>query len=427
MAMLNKRFLASLGSLILASGLVWLWQWVDYRSYVQAEREADHRYGNVILAGAEGALHRQCQFRGPDLELLNNTLEDVRTRVGATFIGIFRADGNPYVTAGKAADKFQCCVTSRTRKFRFPAKRTNCTRMNGKNPGVSNHGCAGCGLPDSSLEIRLEYPAGRLEERIARARFRFLVVSGALTLAFSSLFLFYLSRLRSADLRAELAATAEQIRSLEFLSRLGAGLAHETKNPLGSVRGFAELMLQKKLQEEDMREAATRIMDETDRIVARLDEFMLLSRPSRPSMATFNLEEMLEDLTGLIRLELAGKEAHLELRGKAGQVSADQEQVRRLFMNLLVNASESLDKGGRIDVVLHRDETGIRVVVEDNGTGVPEEIRETLFEPYVTGRPGGTGLGLAIARRIAAEHGWAIRYEPRKEGGTRIIVEVAAT
>jgi len=418
--MLNQRFMATLGTLILATGLVWLWQWYDYRAYVRAEQEDDQRYGDVILAGAAGAMHRQCRFRTPDLELLNNTLEDGRARVEATYLGIFQADGKPYVTAGKSADG----VTRRVRKFSFPAVHGNCRLKTGEKSDGIKPGCAGCTLPGGTMEIRLEYPADRLEKRIDRAWFRFLAVGGAFTLAFGSLFLFFQSRMRAADLHARLAAKTEQVRSLEFLGRLGAGLAHETKNPLGSVRGFAELLLRKELTGEDVREAAGRIVDETDRIVTRLDEFMLLSRPVRPRMAVFPLKDLLEDLAGLVRLELAGKEARLEVKGDGVVVKADREQVRRLFMNLLVNAAEAVDQGGRIEVEIHGDEERkVRVVVEDDGVGIPEALRDTMFEPYVTGKAEGTGLGLAIARRIAAEHGWQIRYEPGRNKGTRIIVE----
>ncbi|MBN2491583.1 MAG: HAMP domain-containing histidine kinase [Planctomycetes bacterium] len=424
--MLQKRYLAPLAFLVAATGLVWLWQWLDYRSFVRAELEADSRYGEVILAGADGAMHRQCRRRALDLESLQSTLEDVRSRVGATYLALLRANGETFAAAG--TPEAGAPLTQRTRLFRFPEGSPG-------GPGPGRGGlhrgdvdtlCADCPLPGDLLELRLEYPADRLDSRIAAARRRFLAVGGALTLAFASLFLFYRGRLRAAELRAELAAAAEKVRSLEFLGRLGAGLAHETRNPLGAVRGFAEMLARGNVKPEEVQEAAARIVDETDRIVARLDEFMLLSRPSRPNKAEFDLKELLEDLAGLIRLELAPRNAALAVTGDAVRVTADREQVRRLFMNLLVNAADALGEDGRIEVALDAAGPGARVMVTDNGCGVPESIRATLFEPYVTAKAGGTGLGLAIARRIAAEHGWRIRYEPGSPHGTRIVVEVPA-
>lgn len=415
----NTRAIAPLILLVLCTTAVWVWQWLDYRSFVKAEQEVDQRYGDVILAGAEGAMHRQCRRRFPDAAALSATLEDVRTRVGATYLGLRHRDGRAWVEVGEAATGGSD-VTRRDRVFRVPA---HPGRRGAAPASAADDPCANCPLPGASLEIRLEYPADRLQGRIRRGRVRLFAVGGALTLAFLSLFLFSRGRLRAAALRIDLAAADEKVRSLEFLRRLGAGLAHETKNPLGAVRGFAELLANRELSGDEAPEAAARIVDETDRIVARLDEFMLLSRPARPDKSEVALKDMLEDLAGLVRLELRGRHATLEVRGDPVHVAADQEQVRRLFMNLLVNAAEAVGEGGAVTVEVCHTETGVRIIVADDGVGVPEGLRETLFEPYVTGKPGGTGLGLAIARRIAVEHGWSMRYEPRSGGGTRILVE----
>lgn len=418
--MANTRTIAPLVLLILCTAAVWTWQWFDYRGFVKAEQEADRRYGDVILAGAEGAMHRQCRRRFPDNKALAATLEDVRGRVGATYLGLRHPDGRAWVEVGELAVDGMA-VTRRDRRFHVPQH----PGRRGAGPASSDP-CANCPLPGETLDIRLEYPANRLQGRIRQGRLRFFGISGALTLAFLSLLLFYRGRIRAATLQTDLAAADEKVRSLEFLRRLGAGLAHETKNPLGSVRGFAELLANGELSGDEAQGAASRIVDETDRIVARLDEFMLLSRPARPDKSQLALTDLLEDLAGLVRLELKGRSAGLTVQGDDVEVTADQEQVRRLFMNLLVNAAEAVGEGGAVEVDVRGTETGACITVADDGVGVPEPLRETLFEPYVTGRPGGTGLGLAIARRIAVEHGWTIRYEPRPGGGTRILVEAGS-
>jgi signal transduction histidine kinase len=422
--MVNPRTVAPLALLVLCTAAVWIWQWFDHRAFVAAERDADRRYGDVILAGAEGAMHRQCRRRFPDDKALAATLEDVRARVGATYLGLLHPDGEAWVHVGTPAVD-GVSVTRRARRFEVPEHPGRRGAGPGPRPAPGDP-CANCPLPGQTLEIRLEYPADRLQGRLQKGRMRFFGVSGALTLAFLSLFLFYRGRLRAAALRTDLAAADEKVRSLEFLRRLGAGLAHETKNPLGSVRGFAELLANRELTGDESRKAAARIVDETDRIVARLDEFMLLSRPAQPDKSDFALKDLLEDLAGLVRLELKGRHATLRVRGEDGRVTADREQVRRLFMNLLVNAAEAVGEGGSVEVEVRGTDTGIRVTVADDGAGVPEALRETLFEPYVTGRPGGTGLGLAIARRIALVHGWSIHYRPRPGGGTIIQVETAS-
>jgi hypothetical protein len=223
--MRKTRIFAPLALLILATGVIWLWQWLQFQDFARAEREADRRYGEVILAGAEGAIHRQCRRRFTDLASLTGTLEDIRTRVGATYLAIVEPVDRPFVSVGRSGPDDRS--TRLARPFRFPGPHGGQGRgMMGRPEGAGGPGCEDCPFPEGDVEIRLEYPADRLQDRLVHGRLRFFAVSGAFSLALLSLFLFYVSRLRSADLRAELAAADEKVKSLEFLRRLGAGLAH---------------------------------------------------------------------------------------------------------------------------------------------------------------------------------------------------------
>ncbi|MFQ5655588.1 MAG: PAS domain-containing sensor histidine kinase [Planctomycetota bacterium] len=422
--MTTRRVLAPLGLLLLATAATWLWQWGDYRSQVSAERAADDRYGEGILAAAEGAMNQQCILSPTDTGFLRRILEDVRERVGATALGVYRPDGSPFVVVSDGSQDPAAgreparSLERRVRRYRLPPHQQLCKDV------IDSGLCRECGYPGAELEIRLEYPSDRLEARLERGRLRFLSVSGALSLTFLCLFLLYAGHLRASDLRAELLASAERVRSLEYLGRVAAGFAHETKNPLGSVRGFAEMLHRGELPEAEVRDAAARVVEEADRLANRVDAFLLLSRPAGIEKRPFSLKPLLEELAALVRLELACKEATIGIEGPEVTIEGDPEQARRLFLNLLVNAAEALRVGGRIDVRIAATRAGHRVEVRDDGRGVPEEIRESLFEPYVSARPGGTGLGLAIARRIASEHGWRIRHQPLAEGGTGMIVEV---
>ena len=423
-SMWPKRFLPV--ALFLAATLLgWGWQYLEYRSFEKSEKEAALRQGDLVLAAAEGMLHQQCLMAIGSKEELKASLEAVRAKVGASFLAVVHPDGKPFLAAGKPAPPGAEGVLRCERSFRFPSECRGCAPSKaGGRRGHPGGACRKSAFPRGEMMICLEYPADDLLRRLARRKALFFAVGGALTLAFGSLLLFYLGLLRSARLGARLAASAEHVRSLEFLRRLGAGLAHETKNPLGSVRGFAQILLKRDLPPEERVDAASRIMEETDRIVARLEEFLLLSRPADLRRKRVPLRKTLEDLAGLVRLELSSKEGTLEVTGPEVEIQADPDQLRRLFMNLLVNAAEALERGGRIRVEIRRDREGLRVVVEDDGPGVPEELRETMFEPYVSGKPSGTGLGLALARGIAREHGWALRYEPAPGGGTRMILEM---
>jgi signal transduction histidine kinase len=97
-----------------------------------------------------------------------------------------------------------------------------------------------------------------------------------------------------------------------------------------------------------------------------------------------------------------------------------------MLLNLLLNAIAAIEEGGRITLRSESSSTGtgLRIVVQDDGCGVPDSLRDSLFEPYVTGREGGTGLGLAICRRIAIDHGFTLDFEDAPCGGTRMVITV---
>ena len=221
-------------------------------------------------------------------------------------------------------------------------------------------------------------------------------------------------------LEASLETSRERVRALEYLGRIGAGLAHETRNPLSVVRGHAQRMREKAEDEPAVRRAAAAIEEETDRTLARLDEFLMLSRPAPLRSERLDLRELLDGLAELLVPDLESKHALLEVRGGPVTVNADRDQTRRLFLNLLLNAVQAIGDGGRIVAAIE----ATRVRILDDGPGVPEEIRESLFEPYVSGRVGGTGLGLALARQVAGAHGWTLRHEAG-ETGAILIVEMS--
>jgi signal transduction histidine kinase len=156
-------------------------------------------------------------------------------------------------------------------------------------------------------------------------------------------------------------------------------------------------------------------MEETDRTLARLDEFLLLSRPEKLRRERFDLHELVVDVGELIEPDLAALEVALDVESFAYSVDADRDQVRRLVLNLLLNALALAPAVRRVRIAF--DVPRGALVVEDDGPGVAAELRASLFEPYVSGREGGTGLGLAISRQIASAHGWRLELVDSQLGG----------
>ena len=405
-----------LPGLFLVLGLLlagaWAWQWIDFRAGTKRHRAEHDRLGGTILGAAEGAAFRACRGGRYDPEELVVTLDEVRGQVGAEWLALVDPQGASIAAAGtRQADG----ATLFRKSFEPPRPR-----------GIGRGGrFAASGslreFPTGSSEILLQLSRAELDRNLAADFRRFLLTGLALSAAMVSFAVLLTLTVRSMELRSRLETSREKVGALEYLGRLGAGLAHETRNPLGVVRGYAERLSRDGAGPEEVRKASRIILDEVDRTVARLDEFLLLSRPSTLACSHFSVRTLVEELVDLLRPDLEAKGASFRIVGSDVEVDADREQTRRLLLNLLLNATQAIDSGGAIVIELSDDEIRIR----DDGCGVPPSIRESLFEPYVSVRQGGTGLGLAIARQIAMAHHWRLRYEPGQPRGTTMILGVA--
>lgn len=184
-----------------------------------------------------------------------------------------------------------------------------------------------------------------------------------------------------------------------------AELAHELRQPLTGIRANAELLLDSHGGDAAVRSRAATIVQQVQRIQLLLER---ARRPGPPPPGTRgDLNEAVEAAWSLLEAEAARQGAMLERRlGKVPQVGCDQIALEQIFGNLLRNAMEAVgSKGGRIRVTTAAAAAGggAEAIIEDDGPGIPSELRARLFSPFVTGRASGTGLGLYICRSLAEE------------------------
>ncbi|MGO4702674.1 two-component system sensor histidine kinase NtrB [Dyella sp. 2RAB6] len=202
------------------------------------------------------------------------------------------------------------------------------------------------------------------------------------------------------------------------LSATLRGFAHEVKNPLAGLRGAAQL-LQRRVADEDLKALAGLVIAEADRLASLANR--LLHHDGAPRLGPVNIHEQLEWLTDLLQAEPEPPLLRHDYDPSLPDVKGDAERLQQILLNLARNAIEA---GARTLVLRTRVEhglrvgermlrTALRVDVADDGPGVPASLRDTLFEPLVSGRADGTGLGLALAREIAREHGGELRYASR--------------
>jgi len=223
-------------------------------------------------------------------------------------------------------------------------------------------------------------------------------------------------RLTEASGRAK--AFEAEARYFHELSQAAAGLAHETRNPLGLIRGWTQRLSESRATPPENRQQAQSVIEECDRLTARINQFLAFARPAEPKPEHFDPGALIEELSRLLEPDLNAKELTLKLVAPGSTVSADREMLREALFNLLQNAIQASEEHGEIETLIAPCRNGRwRIEVADRGKGVPADLVPKLFTPYFTTRSDGTGLGLAIVRRVAAAHGWEAGYSPRRGGG----------
>jgi len=223
---------------------------------------------------------------------------------------------------------------------------------------------------------------------------------------------------------ASLQQTLQQLAQRQGLAALGefaATLAHEIRNPLTSVRIDLQRAAEKAGDDVRLKPPLARALREVERLNGTVTAVLRLARSGRVDLAPIELRGPLEAAVHAALPEFAARGAELEVRPRPLPVlrlEGDAGALEQCFLNLLHNAAQALDPGGR--AVLRVEPAGRAVVVSlrDTGRGIAPEDLERIFEPFHSGRPGGTGLGLPIARRIAAAHGGQLEIESAPGGGT---------
>jgi two-component system, NtrC family, sensor histidine kinase HydH len=242
---------------------------------------------------------------------------------------------------------------------------------------------------------------------------------------------------RYQELSATLEETNRQLRRVEAearrserlaaLGQMSAGLAHEIRNPLGVIKGSAEMLSQKLAGAQPLAgELAGYISSEVDRLNALVARFLDFARPLQPETRPQRISEIVD--RAIESVEHQYPDAHVRVeRNYAAlpDVLVDDQLCERVFVNLIQNAFQSMtatDANGERALQLSTSaensngRKGVAVVVEDTGPGVPPELREQIFNPFFTSKKDGVGLGLAIVAKILDEHGGSIRLEDSPRG-----------
>lgn len=215
---------------------------------------------------------------------------------------------------------------------------------------------------------------------------------------------------RNSELQIRLIKAGEMNTHLAEMNFAAAGLAHETRNPLNLIRGFAQMISHEASTLPKLRNHAAAIIEEADRVTVQLNEFINYSKPREVHRAPVDLAHLVADLVRTLQPDLEEKQLSVTWSAEPLRVLADAQLLRQALFNLLLNAVQAVPTQGAVEVRWRRLESGPTVLeVADNGPGVPPAERENIFKPYVTMRAKGVGLGLAIVKQIILAHRADIR------------------
>lgn len=224
---------------------------------------------------------------------------------------------------------------------------------------------------------------------------------------------------------SEVKKLEEELKRNERLAALGemaAGVAHELRNPLSSIKGLTVLLKSKFPDNGADRETADILVREVERLNRSIGELLDYARPDRLENKKVSLHEILQKSISLIRVDADAAEVSIatEFCSEPDFVNADPDKLNQVFLNLFLNALQAMDNGGLLRVHTRVEEGNLICKIEDSGCGIDAEILPRVFDPYVTTKSDGTGLGLAMSAKIIEEHEGSIVITSTSGQGTTV-------
>jgi len=221
---------------------------------------------------------------------------------------------------------------------------------------------------------------------------------------------------------------------LTMIKTMAAGLAHEIKNPLGGIKGSAQLLQMELEKSLELQEYTQLIIREAERINRIIEELLNLSRPRNAQPEAINIGKLLNEIVTLQKTTTPDRNIHFkwQLDPSIPDISGDRDLLTRLFLNLIKNGCEAAPDHSEIlvhtgiDTEYHLSLAGsrptpmVQISIYDQGSGISAVEREKIFTPFYTTKTGGNGLGLSICQKIVADHGGLLQFIDRPEGGTQV-------
>lgn len=227
----------------------------------------------------------------------------------------------------------------------------------------------------------------------------------------------------------ELQSQLNQTERLAALGEMCAGVSHEIRNPLGIIRSTAELLSSMPDSQEPQKKLSNVIIEESSRLNDIVTEFLDFARPQEPNFQECDLEEIIRKILNFLGPELQKQHitTHDNLDGRSLKITGDPHLLYRSFLNLFMNAIQSMKNGGTMITHVREEADQYVVDIRDTGGGISPENLQKVFNPFFSTKDKGSGLGLPIVRNIIEGHRGSIRIESQEGSGTKVIVTLPKT
>lgn len=420
------------------------WQWLEYQADVGTAHALLQRQAEALTRSVIGAIRSHRRLGTFFHQQIQTVLDELVASKDLLAVAVADSTGKPILTSGTFSQGQSLPgFGSPASGLLIPAGYFYCDKfeMQPLPPGGPGAGPRGFGRGgrwgrperpsfESGEEETSPFAVGgtfwltvlldrsRFDSQVQRARVTRLafVLTGWLTLA--ALYWAFQLNLRAFSAEHGRRLAELQAQQWQELSQAASGLAHEIRNPLGLIRGWAQRIAQRETAGSSASEARL-IVEESDRLAARLTQFLSFARPFEVHPEPIDLDSLVEELLHLVEPDCQTKSVRCvySAEPKGLFVKADRDLLRQALFNLLHNAIKYTKEGSTVSITAQKRDKELVIEVADQGPGVPEDDRPKLFTPYFSTDPQGTGLGLSIVRKISAAHGWRVGYHPSPQGG----------
>ena len=231
---------------------------------------------------------------------------------------------------------------------------------------------------------------------------------------------FWIASIKNSVKTLELNKIKTKADRLEELGLTAAGIAHETKNPLGIIRGLAQQILKNSDDNKNI-EMAELIIDKSDLAADRLCAFVDYAKMRSPEMVKINAKETLQEISRLIKLDFDDMGVEFAVSADDIAIYADKEMLNQILINLIFNSRDAVKSGDKVSVeFIQNKDKKIELIVSDSGCGISENLLADIFKPYVTGKENGHGIGLSLVKRFVEEMDWLIYISSEINKGSTV-------